>query len=161
MKKFYEDNGCELISDKYITKKTKYKFICKCGDEWENTFDSFYNGKRQCKNCADKQRSESQKMVNAEQVKEYVRRLGGTFIELYRLDSSKGYTKPYVKYICAEGHENNSYYMSIKKGHGCKECSSLKARERYQKSLDEVRLELESYGLTLTSDKYFNMDLPI
>ena len=86
--------------------------------------------------------------------------MGGLFLDLYRTDKRYGKTQPFVKYICRNGHYNDVYYHSIK-GHDCKGCSSLKARESYQKSLDEVRLELESYGLTLASDKYVNMDLPI
>lgn len=49
--KFFEENGCILLEEKYINAHKKMKYICYCGYIAEINYNNFKNGKR-CKNCA-------------------------------------------------------------------------------------------------------------
>jgi len=44
--KIFEENGCKLISDKYISNDKKLKYICECGRESEITLANFFNGSK-------------------------------------------------------------------------------------------------------------------
>lgn len=47
-----ENSDCELLSTEYIGKKSKLRFRCNCGNEFERSFDNFKNSnQRQCDQC--------------------------------------------------------------------------------------------------------------
>lgn len=50
IKKYFEDNGCELLENKYINCGTKMNYICSCGNMSEIIFNSFRQGHK-CKKC--------------------------------------------------------------------------------------------------------------
>lgn len=54
IKKFAEENSTsKLLSEHYSNCKTKLKFLCECGNEFETTFDAFKNaGKKKCNMCS-------------------------------------------------------------------------------------------------------------
>lgn len=54
IRKFVEENSTSiLLSNKYFNCKTKLKFKCECGNEFETTFDNFKNSKkRKCNMCS-------------------------------------------------------------------------------------------------------------
>lgn len=158
VRSFYADCGCTLLSTEYKTKKTKYTFLCQCGEKHTSTFDDFYNGRRVCKSCRYKKAAESNRTISEKDVIAAVSNLQGTFTRMYYKKGKHDKKNLYVEYTCREGHKNNVYYGSIRKGHQCKTCSAIDARKRYQKSLDEVAAELATYGLTLLSSEYLNMD---
>jgi hypothetical protein len=55
--KYFYDNGCTLLENKYINANTKMRYICKCGKESSIKFASFKNGCR-CKECGYKKRNQ-------------------------------------------------------------------------------------------------------
>lgn len=45
--------GVKILNDKYLGVKSEYSFICKCGNKFNRTLDSFINAKSwYCRNCA-------------------------------------------------------------------------------------------------------------
>lgn len=50
VKKYFKENGCELLSTKYINNSIPLDYICKCGNTSKINFNSFYNGGR-CLEC--------------------------------------------------------------------------------------------------------------
>lgn len=56
VKKFFEEQGCTLLSEKYDGNDKKLNYICSCGNESVNvTFATFKKGTR-CNECAKKRR---------------------------------------------------------------------------------------------------------
>lgn len=58
VKQFVKENsGCQLLSDRYTNNKTKLRFLCGCGNEFQTTFKEFKGRKdrsqckRQCNKC--------------------------------------------------------------------------------------------------------------
>jgi hypothetical protein len=54
VKKYFEDNGCELLTteENYINVKTKIEYLCNCKNKSEITFDNFKNGSYRCAHCS-------------------------------------------------------------------------------------------------------------
>jgi len=50
VQKIFEENGCKLISDKYISNDKKLKYVCECGRESEINLSRFLFGGR-CRDC--------------------------------------------------------------------------------------------------------------
>lgn len=49
---FFKENGCELLTKKYINTNQKLKFKCSCGNIDTTSFNAFSNGTKKCKKCA-------------------------------------------------------------------------------------------------------------
>jgi HNH endonuclease len=161
VREVYRSYGCELLDTEYKTKKTKYTFKCACGNEHTNTFDDFYNGKRQCKECRYNQASRSSRRIKKDNIIESLNVVGGTLKSYeYRETTSSG-LRIFVTYTCTENHLNVVMYDSLRKGVGCRQCSIESNRESLRKPIDEVKKELESYNLRLISKTYVNINTPI
>ena len=54
VKQWVDDNSeCELLSSEYKNAKTKLKFKCKCGEEFERSWDTFKRSKFcLCQSCS-------------------------------------------------------------------------------------------------------------
>ena len=50
VKKFFEEQGCEMLDKEYIDVKTKINYKCSCGNVSRIIFSNFRVGKR-CKKC--------------------------------------------------------------------------------------------------------------
>lgn len=50
VKKFFEDNGCKLLSKYYKNNSTRMNYICICGNMSEISFGAFQQGHR-CRKC--------------------------------------------------------------------------------------------------------------
>lgn len=51
VKKYFQDNNCELISENYINNKQNLDYICECKNLSQISFKAFLNGQR-CSKCA-------------------------------------------------------------------------------------------------------------
>ena len=51
VKKYFEDNGCTLLSKEYKNYYSKLDYICSCGNTSKTCFYSFKRGHR-CNKCA-------------------------------------------------------------------------------------------------------------
>jgi hypothetical protein len=46
VKKYFEDQGCELLSTEYKNSRTKMIYCCSCGNESEILWSNFKKGNR-------------------------------------------------------------------------------------------------------------------
>lgn len=58
VKKYFEDNNCELISTEYVNQVTNLDYICECKNQAKITFKPFLNGQR-CSKCAIQKRKDT------------------------------------------------------------------------------------------------------
>ncbi|MFW6172287.1 MAG: hypothetical protein ACOC5T_00885 [Elusimicrobiota bacterium] len=71
VRKFFEENGCKLLSKEYKNARAYLEYICECGNKSKITFDSFRRGHR-CKKCATRKKALKQSL-NYEYVKEFIK----------------------------------------------------------------------------------------
>lgn len=55
VKKYFNDNGCDLLSEQYINSNQKLIYLCVCGNKSEIKFRKFKEGQR-CRECTLKTR---------------------------------------------------------------------------------------------------------
>lgn len=70
IKKYIENNNCELLSKTYKNSNTLLKIQCKCGKIFYRSLNSFKSSKKQCLICSNKEK------LNYEQVKNYIESFG-------------------------------------------------------------------------------------
>lgn len=116
VQKFFKDNGCVLLSKKYINNKTKLDYICGCGEKSSISFTNFQNGKR-CKRCGIDKFKESKKLKCSE-VKLFFSDNGCVLLE----QEYKGCQFP-MKYTCVCKRESVINFSDFKNGHRCKKCA--------------------------------------
>ena len=58
VKKYFEDNNCELISTEYINQVTNLDYICECKNQAKIIFKAFLNDQR-CSKCAIQKRKDT------------------------------------------------------------------------------------------------------
>lgn len=112
VKKYFEDNGCVLLEEKYVNSKTKMKYICKCGEESYISWNHFRKGQR-CKQCAIKQNVENQKF-KYEEVKDFFESNG--FI---LLDDEYKNTHSELNCICVCGNKVEKSFVAFKMAPKC------------------------------------------
>ena len=62
VKRYFDEQGCELMEKQYIGSGTKMRYRCRCGNISKICFSSFKNGTR-CKKCGYKKSGEKQKLA--------------------------------------------------------------------------------------------------
>lgn len=112
VKRYFEENGCILLSKEYINNKQKLDYICSCGNKSKISFDSFKRGSR-CRKCSSKKRAEKSKL-SIEEIKQILKSQG---CEL--LDNSYINYDNKIKYKCSCGNIAYGYIGNIKKGIKC------------------------------------------
>jgi hypothetical protein len=48
---YFKEQECELLETEYINNRTKMKYICKCNNESEITFNDFKDQNKRCRKC--------------------------------------------------------------------------------------------------------------
>jgi hypothetical protein len=101
---YFKNQGCVLISEKYINNKSKLDYICICGNKASSNFDNFKRGNK-CGKC---------KTSTFTQVQEYFKENGCELL-------SKEYknTKSNLEYICECGNKNDITFGHFKEGRRC------------------------------------------
>ena len=139
VKKFFEDRGCILLSEKYINSSTKLKYICKNDHTTEITFSNFQQGQG-CMACSGSEKH------SYNYVKKFFEDRGCILLSKeYKNCDDK------LEYICANGHETMTRFNSFSKGHGCMKCSG---KEKH--SHEYVKSYFEKQGCDLLSTQYVN-----
>lgn len=148
VKKFFSDNGCNLIYDKsqfeliYKNEISKLKYIAICGHEYETSYSLFKNGKaRKCKECTLKligeKSSKSQNDKSQSNYKEDIISAGKTKLNLKTvmktfadnnckllINTNDDFNLIYMnsssvlKYLAQCGHENSIRYKTFCAGSG-------------------------------------------
>ena len=132
IKEQIEKEGYQLLSKEYINSISKLNVRCLKGHEYKVTYGNFYQGCR-CLICSGKQKY-SYEYVKNEFLKKNIELING----VYRNN------KALMNVKCMKcGYEFRSSIWKIKRGLGCKKCSSLK----YTKEYVEKKLLEEDYNL--------------
>lgn len=106
--------GCVLLETIYINARTAMRYICKCGNEAEITYDNFSRGQR-CRDCC------GTKKLTIEFVMEEFLKAGCKLLETVYIN-----TRTLMRYICSCGNESKINYNSFKSGSRCCDCGCNK-----------------------------------
>jgi hypothetical protein len=134
VKKYFEDNNCEILEDSYKNVRTLIKYVCSCGNIAEITFNNFEQGKR-CMKCGGREK------LTFDYVKNYFKEQGCELLEKKYINNRNK-----MKYICNCGNTSKISFMSFKRGSRCKKCmiekNSGKNNYNYNYNLtDEDRMD--------------------
>lgn len=141
----FKANGCDLLETKYINTKTKMKYLCKCGNYAEKSFNDFKRSKN-CKYCEKKQRGSTKKLT-FDFVKSFIEN------ENYTLVSNE-YKRNDVKLsmICPNGHDYEATFQNFKAGYRCGKCAGNSSL-----SISEVASLFKIHDCELISTEYVNV----
>ncbi len=132
--------GGVCLSNKYVNNKTKLRWKCAKGHEWEAHLNSIKNG-HWCPYCANRAR------LTIEEMQSIASKRGGKCLSS-RYTNNKGK----LRWRCAKGHEWHATPNEVKHGTWCKRCSGLAPL-----TIEEMRsIASERRGECL-SDKYINV----
>ena len=110
VKKTFEDNGCKLLTNKYVNNKMLMTYICKCGNKSKINFDSFKRGRR-CIKCGGKEKH------TFEFVKKTFEDNGCTLLETEYVNN-----QTHMSYICKNGHKSSVIFNHFQQGKRCVTC---------------------------------------
>lgn len=140
VKKYFKDNGYELLETEYKNAKTKMKYKCPNGHCNEISWDNFKRGRR-CPNC-------------------YGKNIKHTYEEVYNFFQNEGYTllsKEYVngkgkiEYVCPNGHIHSTTWLNFLKGNRCPSCSLDKRSEKRRMDFSVIQKAFKDKGYILLS----------
>lgn len=144
VKRYFSDNGCELLSSEYVNQKTPLNYRCSNGHETKIVFSAFLRGQR-CKKCATEKLAEKKKYTFEEVQKIF----SGRGAVLLSTEYKGAHEK--LEYICPKCGERAFMSLSnFMRGYGCSNCKRLrfigKNNPHYNPDLtDDERLELGRY----------------
>lgn len=119
VRKFIEQNNCELISKEYKGITDEIKVKCSCGEIFTTTFDYFKNGnKRLCNTCSNEVRIENLKL-SSKYVENYIKKKGCTLLSDY-VDIKSNIL---IKCKCGEVFETTFDCFKSKEKTRCDKCS--------------------------------------
>jgi hypothetical protein len=110
VKSYFEEQGCELLEEKYINNKTKMKYICSCGNISKITFDHFKRGHR-CNECG------GTKKLTFEYVKNYFKNQGCELLEKEYINN-----RTEMKYKCSCEDISKATFNKFQNGKRCWKC---------------------------------------
>ncbi len=144
MKKVAEEKGGRCSSDTYVNARSKLRWECSEGHQWEATPDSIKRGSW-CPTCSKKESGDKRKL-GIEEMQEIAAKRGGKCLSInYDTSCEK------LLWECAEGHRWEAIPNSIKRGSWCPFC----AGRRKLNLLDMKRLA-ERRGGKCLSEGYVN-----
>ena len=149
--KMFKEAGCPTLETEYLPAKSKWRYLCECGEEREILPHDFKRGRR-CKGCGMEKLRELNR-TPVDEVKGYFSNTSDVLTDVY---VTSGRTM--VKYVCENSHTNEKAFYSYKAGYGCFKCSKSRLAERYRSSLEEVKAVFIEQGCELLEDVYINHD---
>jgi len=111
-----EKRNGSCLSEKYINSKTKLKWRCSKGHEWEAIYDSIRSGKW-CPECG-RQKSILSRTFTNEDTQKLAKKRGGKCLSNEYVNN---HTK--LEWECVEGHQWKAVYNSIQQGNWCPVCA--------------------------------------
>ena len=129
VKKQFEKEGYELISDVYVNANTKLVTRCPKNHMWKVTYGHFYSGKR-CGDC-DKSKKLTYGFVKSQFDKEWYKLLSKTYINA---------TSPLI-IKCSSGHITSTMtWNSFQRGQRCFVCNQPKGEVEIAKILKKLNI---------------------
>jgi hypothetical protein len=118
VQKIAKERGGECLSENYTAAKSKLKFRCSLGHEWEATADSIKRGSW-CQFCNNLNMGSEEFGISLDFLKELAKERGGKLLSKRYINSGSK-----LNWKCSNGHTWESKYDHIKKGSWCPICSS-------------------------------------
>lgn len=132
-----ENSNCELISDYVYDSKEILKFKCKCGKEFNTSFNLFNSGnKRQCADCGNTLLKEQFK-INIEEVNKYINDNGCKL-----LSTDIQYSNDMINIECSCGNIFKNTFTQLKGKRifcCCKECAEKYRAIRRLTNLSKIK----------------------
>jgi len=114
---YFEDHDCKLLETEYINRKTKMRYECKCGNEYERSFNDFKKSTiKRCKECINK-KLRKERQFTFEYVYDYFEDYD---CELLETEYKNIDTKMRFKCSCTNTDETTFYRFQKRKK--CKKC---------------------------------------
>ena len=144
VKQYFEDQGCELLSEKYTNCDTKMDYVCSCGELSKINFYCFKQCHR-CKKCGQEKKANTQRL-SYDYVKQYFEDQGCKLL-------SKEYINNGVlmDYICSCRNKSKIIFSSFKQGSRCKKCGGTE-----KLSYDYIKQYFKDQDCQLISKEYKN-----
>lgn len=150
IKRLFEERGYVLLSEKYISAKTKLEYICPQHQEYGSQYITYNNLKQGCgcKYCGIERTADSRRL-SLDEVKEIFARH-----DMILLEQEYKNTSIPLKYICKHHEEFGVQYMSLSNAYKqhCPYCNKIKGEDSIshyllknkiqfipQKSYDDLR----------------------
>lgn len=118
VRKYFEEQGCELLEQEYKNARTKMKYRCSCGNEHEVRWYRFVVGDR-CRQCFRRRLAESQ-FFDQETAERKFKECGCELLEQYNGSRVK------VKYKCECGQVSEATPNNVWRGGRCLACGTAK-----------------------------------
>jgi hypothetical protein len=119
VKAFFKENGCTLLSEKYVNEHVPLKFLCLCGKEIEMPYKLFIQYKKCHECCGIKKSNRTSKLYGP--VKTFYTEHGCTLLS----DKFLGARVP-MNFICSCGVEDEMAYRSFRNYKRCHDCYEMK-----------------------------------
>lgn len=122
IKKYFEDNGCVLLSTEYISNRIKLNYQCECGNLSEISFSNFKKGGR-CDKCGLNKRKKS-KLLCEKEVFDILTTHNYTILSKeYKGANDK------LSLKCINGHTIETSWRSLRQNNfGCQKCFHMNNR---------------------------------
>ncbi|WP_039242635.1 hypothetical protein [Clostridium botulinum] len=125
-----ENSQCELLSTVYVNARTNLRFRCKCGKEFERTFDNFKRKKTTlCKSCsnirplppeAKLKIAKARRKPMQDVLKIVETEMGCKFIDRYTKPNTRS---TIIVFECPEHGIQEAYWTNLVKRKGCPICN--------------------------------------
>lgn len=139
VKKYFEDNCCELLEENYISSQVKMKFRCSCGNIHFIKFSHFKDGHR-CVKCGGTEKH------TFDSVKQYFEDNG---CELLETEYINNMTK--MNYKCSCGNLSKIIFSKFQQGQRCSKCGGTK-----KLTYEYVKQYFEEQNCKLLETEYIN-----
>ncbi len=139
-----QEKGGECLSETYTDIKSKLKWKCKEGHEWEATLDGVKHKNAWCRRCYD-----INQRCGLEEAQEAAKKRGGKCLSTKYVNS-----KEKMDWECSRGHTWSAQYDGIKRGKWCPYCDRInKTRGKELLSIETAKtLAKEKGGECLSTD---------
>lgn len=126
VKKYIEEQGCELISRDYKNVISHLEIKFECGHVRKMSFGNFKNGRR-CRLCS-WERMGKDKRTNVSDIISFLDNNGFGLIEIEEYKNQKSTN---VTYLCKHGHTTTKTVANLFSNPRCKECSRIYMSENF------------------------------
>lgn len=123
VKAYFQEHGCELLSETYERSVDPLDYRCSCGHVACIDFGNFRKGRR-CQKCKGKKIADKLG-TDFEKAKQVVESHGLKLIDCWREKSGKS-NRTKIKYICGCGAETEAWFSNFYKVQNCHACGVAK-----------------------------------
>lgn len=153
VKLFIEKNSNSiLLSKEYKNIDSKLLFKCKCGNEFETTFDKFKSrNKRQCNICS-RNNVANRKKLPYEEVKKFIEIDSNSGCELLSKEYNNAHEKLKIRCKCRNVFETKFNHFKSSFQRQCPTCGIEKVVSAKRLDINYIKEYIEEKGCTLLSE---------